>query len=315
MILPFAAACAIVLTACGNSGGGDSTNTSPTAPSPVATAAGPVPDVAGKLGEKPKVTIPAVDPAAALVTKTLIEGSGAEVKSGDLLVADYVGLTWDGKEFDSSFTRGSPAAFPIGVGQVIQGWDAGLVGQKVGSRVVLTIPPSLGYGEAGQPSAGIEGDDTLVFVVDLLGSYPEDAVPSAAATDVGADLDGLPSVTGFPGSRPTVNVPAGTATPGTVTAIMLAKGEGPKVAKGSFAILNYEAVSWDNQELGSTWAQHRPQGVAVGVAKAPSPFDEVVGMTVGSRFLLIVPPQEGGDPATDTVAAVVEIVDAIPPAN
>jgi peptidylprolyl isomerase len=81
----------------------------------------------------------------------------------------YTGVIWDsGKTFDSSWDRGAPVDFAIGQGQVIAGWDAGLVGQTVGSQVLLVIPPDQGYGERGQPDAGISGTDTLVFVVDIL---------------------------------------------------------------------------------------------------------------------------------------------------
>lgn len=304
----------VVLAACGGSSGGSATSTTSASPSPVGTAAGPVPTVTGAFGAKPKITMPKADPADALVTKTLVTGDGATVQSGDLLVADYVGVTWDdGKQFDSSFDRGAPSAFPIGVGQVIQGWDQALVGQTVGSRVVVAVPPSLGYGEAGQADAGISGDDTLVFVVDIVGTYPENPTTQAKATSTDADLSGLPQVTGFPGQQPQITVPDGTEPPQAVTTVVLATGDGPKVTAGSFVIVHYEAVSWDNQSLGSTWSQKRPQGVSVGLAASPSPFDKMVGMTVGTRFLLMVPPQSGGTAATDTAAAVVDIVDTIPP--
>jgi peptidylprolyl isomerase len=83
-----------------------------------------------------------------------------------------VGVIWKGgKQFDASWDKGAPAAFPIGVGQVIPGWDAGLVGAKAGSRVLLAVPPAQGYGTKGEPRAGIKGTDTLVFVVDVLGGH------------------------------------------------------------------------------------------------------------------------------------------------
>jgi peptidylprolyl isomerase len=75
-----------------------------------------------------------------------------------------------GKQFDSSWDRGQPAQFAIGTGNVIAGWDTGLVGQTVGSQVLLVVPPDQGYGKDGNPQAGIKGTDTLVFVVDLLGA-------------------------------------------------------------------------------------------------------------------------------------------------
>jgi peptidylprolyl isomerase len=72
------------------------------------------------------------------------------------------------KPFDESYSKGQPTSFPIGVGQVVPGWDKTLVGTKVGSRVLLAIPPKDGYGESGNPQAGIKGTDTLYFVVDVL---------------------------------------------------------------------------------------------------------------------------------------------------
>ena len=118
---------------------------------------------------KPTITLPDGDPPTELVAQTLIEGEGAEVEAGQTLTAHYTGIIWPGGEqFDSSWDRGEPAEFPIGVGGVIPGWDEGLVGQTVGSQMLLVIPPDQGYGPEGNPQAGIEGTDTLVFVVDIL---------------------------------------------------------------------------------------------------------------------------------------------------
>jgi len=99
----------------------------------------------------------------------LIKGTGPVVQSGQTISAQYTGVVWDtGKQFDSSWDRGQPTPFVIGKGQVIAGWDEGLVGQTVGSQVLLIVPPDKGYGASGQSSAGIKGTDTLVFVVDIL---------------------------------------------------------------------------------------------------------------------------------------------------
>jgi len=126
---------------------------------------------AGKPGAAPAVTIPKGDPPSELVTKTLIQGTGAPVAKGQTLIAQYVGHIWKGgKVFDSTYARGELAPFPIGMGQVVPGWDKGLVGQKVGSRVLLVVPPKEGYGKQGQPQGGIKGTDTLVFVVDIVGA-------------------------------------------------------------------------------------------------------------------------------------------------
>jgi len=91
------------------------------------------------------------------------------VKSGQNLAVQYTGVIWrTGKVFDSSWSRNQPFTTVIGKGQVIKGWDTGLVGQTVGSRVLLVVPPAQGYGTAGASQAGIKGTDTLVFVVDIL---------------------------------------------------------------------------------------------------------------------------------------------------
>ena len=127
------------------------------------------------------ITIP--DDAEApeeLVVQPLIEGEGAEVKAGQSIKVHYTGVKFsDGEGFDNSYDRGEPAEFPIGVGQVIQGWDEGLVGRPVGSRVLLVIRADQAYGEAPEqddesqttaPAHELAGE-TLVFVVDILGAY------------------------------------------------------------------------------------------------------------------------------------------------
>lgn len=145
------------------------------APAGPAAAPGPgLPQVAGRKGVEPTITIPSTPAPKELVDKVLIQGDGPALKAGDTIVAQYVGLIWDGeRRFDSSWGGGAPASFPIGQGQVIPGWDKGLVGKRIGSRVLLVLPPDEGYGEMGNPQAGISGTDTLVFVVDILGTAPE----------------------------------------------------------------------------------------------------------------------------------------------
>ncbi|GAA4226924.1 FKBP-type peptidyl-prolyl cis-trans isomerase [Actinomadura meridiana] len=123
-------------------------------------------------GRAPVVKVPRTAPPKSLRVRTLVRGDGAEVREGQLLALHYAGLLWrDGKVFDSSWAAGQPSAVMIGTGQVVRGWDRGLVGQRVGSRVLLVVPPSLGYGSKGLARFGIKGDDTLVFVVDLLGAH------------------------------------------------------------------------------------------------------------------------------------------------
>ena len=106
------------------------------------------------------------------MVQPLIKGDGPVVESGQTVRVHYTGIVYaTGKQFDSSWDRGDPADFVIGQGKVIPGWDKGLVGQTVGSQVLLVIPPADGYGTSGNSQAGISGTDTLVFVVDILDAY------------------------------------------------------------------------------------------------------------------------------------------------
>jgi len=116
------------------------------------------------------ITVPKTAPPTKLVVQPLIKGAGAVVKAGQTIKVNYTGVLWkDGKKFDASGDRGAPVDFAIGAGQVITGWDKGLVGQTVGSRMLLIVPPADGYGAAGKAPA-IGPKDTLVFVVDILGA-------------------------------------------------------------------------------------------------------------------------------------------------
>jgi FKBP-type peptidyl-prolyl cis-trans isomerase len=124
---------------------------------------------AGAAGKGPTVTIPKATAPKTLQVKTLIKGTGAKVTKGQFVVVQYTGVNWRTKKvFDSSWSRSEPWGTQIGEGQVISGWDKGLVGQTVGSRVLLVIPPADGYGKTGSSSAGIKATDDLVFVIDVV---------------------------------------------------------------------------------------------------------------------------------------------------
>jgi peptidylprolyl isomerase len=120
------------------------------------------------MADKPLITIPAGDPPADLQIEDETVGDGAEATSGKRVVVHYAGVAWStGKEFDASWNRASTFDFRLGAGEVIQGWDQGVNGMKVGGRRRLTVPPHLGYGARGAGGV-IKGGETLVFVVDLI---------------------------------------------------------------------------------------------------------------------------------------------------
>ncbi|MGQ0616025.1 MAG: FKBP-type peptidyl-prolyl cis-trans isomerase [Acidimicrobiia bacterium] len=120
--------------------------------------------------EKPHVYVPAGEaPPAKLTIEDIEPGDGDEAGPGNWVDVHYVGVSWrTRKQFDASWDRGSAFSFPLGHGKVIQGWDQGVMGMKVGGRRRLVIPPSLAYGKRGAGRA-IGPDETLVFVVDLIG--------------------------------------------------------------------------------------------------------------------------------------------------
>ena len=117
---------------------------------------------------KPDVTVPDTEPPAELVVHDDVVGDGAEATAGSTVSVHYVGVSWStGRQFDASWDRMEPLRFGLGAGQVIQGWDQGVAGMKVGGRRTLHIPPDLGYGARGAGGV-IAPNETLVFVVDLL---------------------------------------------------------------------------------------------------------------------------------------------------
>ena len=161
------AVAALAVAGCGsdkkNSGSTSSTSASTTAQQPT----GQIPAVSTDVKKKPTIATPTGDPPTTLQIKDIVKGKGKAAKAGDQVTVDYVGDSWStGQEFDASWNRGQPFSLPLGAGQVIPGWDQGIVGMKVGGRRELVIPPNLAYGPQGSPPA-IGPNETLVFVVDM----------------------------------------------------------------------------------------------------------------------------------------------------
>lgn len=118
--------------------------------------------------EKPEVDPHMGEAPTELEITDLVVGDGAEAASGNTVSVHYVGVAHSsGEEFDASYNRGNPLQFRLGIGQVIEGWDTGVQGMKVGGRRRLVIPPHLGYGSRGAGGV-IKPGETLIFVVDLL---------------------------------------------------------------------------------------------------------------------------------------------------
>jgi peptidylprolyl isomerase len=271
-----------------------------------------LPSVSGSYGDKPKITVAKGTKAPAKLQSTVLEkGKGPKVAKGDLLVADYLGEVYKSRKvFDNSYDRKAPSAFPIGVGQVVTGWDKTLVGVPVGSRVLMVLPPKEGYGKDGNPQAGIKATDSLVFVVDVIASYGP-GTKTAAPTPVTTLPKDIPTVTGASGTEPKIAVPKGATPPKKPTTTVLATGSGDKVSKGHLIVVQYVAVDWTGKEVGKTWGGQGPQGVPIGAAGAApgsNPFDLLIGQPVGSRVLLTLPADPGADAKKQSIAVVIDIL-------
>lgn len=278
------------------------------------TGEGSLPSVSGAAGEKPTIEVPDTEPGTELVVEVQDEGEGPAVAEGDYLVADYLGQTWapleeDGEAnvFDNSFDRGQPAIFPIGVGKVIDGWDEGLVGQQVGSRVLLVIPPDKGYGAEGSGKT-IPADSTLVFVVDLKATVPADAaVSGTAVTDL---APGLATVTDNGAEAPTVST-AGAAAPAASGATVVVSGDGEELKE--MLVVNVLQVSLTTGETQfSSWEQGAP--ALLTPAQLPGLAEALAGQKEGTRVLVQVaaadnPGSDGS--AGEPLALVVDVIDSV----
>jgi peptidylprolyl isomerase len=269
-----AALIACALTACG---GGDTS----------------LPTVAGKPGDKPTVTAPDGKPSKTLVSKVINEGTGTKIASGDLVVVDYLGQLWrDNKTFDTSYGK-APVGFRLGKDPIIAGWVDGLVGKKVGSRVLLVIPPDKGFGAEGMPDAGIKGDDTLVFIVDVLGSYTAKSNLSGKPAPTGGGR--LPTVTGPGDKKPIISVPTSAGPPAKTTAETVIEGSGPKVAKGDLVVVKYVGLSWSTgKQFDASWDRDAPVSFTLDESQVIEGWVQgLTGVNAGSRVLLVIPPGAG----------------------
>jgi peptidylprolyl isomerase len=247
---------------------------------------------------KPEVKLPAETPTELVVTD-ITEGTGTAAVSGDTLIVLYVGVrSADGAEFDNNFDTGEPFSVTVGVGQVIKGWDDGLIGMKQGGRRQLDIPADLAYGDSPPSTDVIQPGDALSFVVDLVGIIPK---PDPADT-------------------PDISIPS-TPNQTDQTFEDLIVGDGPGIEAGqtvAIQLLAYSAA--DGKLLDSSWDTGAPLTFVPGGGQSLAFLDEAVaGMKVGGRRQVDIPfadafgpdgNSELGLPASTDLIMVIDLIAA-----
>lgn len=292
------AAVGLGLTACGSTeatpspGTSESTvpSVSPSAPEPSDTAS-PLPSITPSTDltaitvsdtDQPEVTIPTPWGIDKTQAKVLRPGGEQKLTETSTVTLNYVGLNGrTGESFDSSYDRGAPATFQLQ--SVVPGFAKGLMGQSVGSRVLIAMPSEDGYAD-GNPGAGIEKGDSILFVVDIISANFEEATGEAVAP-----VAGLPTVT-MTGDKPELEIPADATMPTELVVQPLIKGSGEPITAESTIQVKYRSWDWATGKIvEDAWQpQQGPLNTLIEGWK-----QGLVGQPTGSRVMLVVPPELG----------------------
>jgi FKBP-type peptidyl-prolyl cis-trans isomerase len=217
-------------------------------------------------GDKPSVDVPDELPTT-LGRTVIVKGEGDPAAPGDTVIVDYGGVrTRDGVEFDNSYDRGEPFPVTLGAGGVIEGWDQGLVGSRVGERLQLDIPGDLAYGDQA-PGDLIGENEALTFVIDVHAIVPK-TDPADEPTEAG------------------VSASEGAT---EVTTVDLREGDGPELEVGDTAILHLVLFRGDNLAgIDTTWSGD-PIQVPMADGTFPVLLEGMPGMKVGGRRAIVAP--------------------------
>lgn len=305
LLLP--AAVAVALAGCGSS-----------ASTPTNTNAAV--KISGTTGQAPTVSIPASKPSTSLVTRTLAAGSGPAIAPNDSMLANFEVYIWRGKTHKllfSSYTA-TPEVLPVKFG--LSGLQTALANAKVGSRVLAVLPPKYGYGSLGNSRIGVKPTDTLVWVVDVIKVFtPTESATGQHITDGGGALPKVSSTS--VGTSPQIAIPKSTP-PSKLVVKTLIKGTGVPVQAGEAIVVRYVGSIWRTGKVfNNNWPSITQPTTPPNVFKLgqliPAWNTGLVGVPVGSRVMLVVPPAQGygksgqvsvGIKPTDTLVFVVDIL-------
>lgn len=251
-------------------------------------------------------------------TRVVKEGTGDAVKDNQIVSVRYVLVNGkDASVLDTNFGKQN-LGLNLGQQDLLPGLRKGLAKQKVGSRLLVAVPPKDAFGEQGNTDIKVGGTDTVVFLMDLVSV----ATPLASAEGKAvAPVAGLPTVTMNTGKPATITIPKGAKPPTKTVGQPLIVGAGAKVEAGQTVRVTYTGVLWKDGKVFDSSA-NAPQGyyeTVIGKQRVIKAWDtQIVGRTVGSRILMVVPPVDGygatGSPpkisGTDTLVFVVDILAA-----
>ncbi len=298
---------ASALSACGGSSTSGSTD-----PLAAVTVTGGDAKTAPKVAVKP--TPLSVKETA---TKVIHPGSGEELKGDEIVSLNFVLLNGkDGSQIESTYGKGSAGGLNLANQGLLPGLKKGLAKQRIGSQILVGIPPKDGFGTNGNPQLKVGGTDTLLFVMDLVSATKPLATAQGTAVKPAA---GLPAVKVVEGQPAVITVPKKPAPKKTVAQVLI-QGAGPEVKSGSTIRVSYTGALWKNGKVFDASAQHPEKyfETVIGQKQVINAWDaKLVGQKVGSRVLLVVPPADGygaaGQPSagitgTDTLVFVIDIL-------
>ena len=251
-------------------------------------SAGGLADIKVSKDSKPKVTVAKGFKATKTTSQVLTAGSGPELATGDAVKVNYVAINGrTGKEFDNSFTSDKPLTLTLAETSILPGFVKGLKGKKVGSRVLVAIPPKDGFGQA-QAELGMKKDDTMVFLFDIISKVPEIAEGKAKALP-----KDLPKLELNADKQPSKFVKtSSTAAKATkASSHVVIEGTGPAIKIGQTLSVHYLGQIYPaGKTFDSSWARKAPSSFTLAEGQLIKCWtDQLVGKKVGSRVVLVCP--------------------------
>ena len=251
-------------------------------------SAGGLSDIKVSKDSKPKVSVGKGFTATKTASRVLTTGSGARLAAGDAVKVNYVAINGrTGKEFDNSFTSDKPLTLTLSEKSILPGFVKGLSGKKVGSRVLVAIPPKDGFGQA-QPDLGMKKEDTMVFLFDVVAK-----VPTAAAGKSKALPKDLPKLVLDSENQPSKFEKTSTtaAKKDKASANVVIEGDGPAITLGQTLSVHYLGQIYPSGKVfDSSWARNAPSSFTLAEGQLIKCWtDQLVGKKVGSRVVLVCP--------------------------